>query len=854
LGTRAQESRMSEGLGGLGSEAPSGQASRPSGWRERVEVWFEGWGRFVCRQRWWVVGLSIVATVFCASFLPQITMDNSTESFLLPSDPAVVTYNAFRDEFARDDRLIIAIEGGEIFEARFLERLRALHRAIEEEVPYLDEVDSLLNARVTRGEGDVLVVGDLLEDWPETAADIARVREIALANPLYVNSLLSADGRLTTISIKPQTYSSEGVAFDPLGEFGAVAPDVPYLTAPESTELVVVLKELLARHEARGFEFHLAGALAMTDRLNNGIVDDLSRIVPMVICAMALLLALLFRRIGGVVLPLVTVVLPLINTLGIMVLLGIPGSTAIQILPIFLLTVGVCDAVHILTIAYRLRAEGASQEDAIARAVGHSGLAVVMTSLTTAAGMASFASAEMASVMHLGILAPIGITLALLFTLTLLPALLFIFPMATGVREGRSKAPRLDDLLVAAGSFALRSPWRVLFPTLLFIILMGLGAAQATFSHDSMRWFYEDDPTRVDFEVIDTALGGSVSVDVLIEAREPGGLYEPDLLRRIERIMKQAPRAATHPVEVGATTSIVDVVKEIHQALSGGDPAARQIPATRGAVAQELLLFEQSGSDDMAELVDSEYQRARINIRVPFVDATYFVGFVQKLDALVARELDGTADYRVTGLLALLTSILVAVIDSMARSYMMALGVITPLMMLLVGSLRRGFVSMFPNLIPVLAAVGLMGWLGVYLDSTTMMVGAMIIGLAVDDTIHFMHKFQRYFDETGDFEGAIHETLRTTGSALLVTTLVISAGFAMFMLAGMSNARAFGYVASFACIVAFISDLLVCPALLSLLQRHTTSLRPRAQGSITTLRDSESLPANAKASAADSRG
>ena len=112
----------------------------------------------------------------------------------------------------------------------------------------------------------------------------------------------------------------------------------------------------------------------------------------------------------------------------------------------------------------------------------------------------------------------------------------------------------------------------------------------------------------------------------------------------------------------------------------------------------------------------------------------------------------------------------------MARSYMIALLVITPLMMLLLGSLRRGLVSMFPNLIPVLAAVGVMGWTGTYLDSTTMMVGAMIIGLAVDDTIHFMHKFQRYFDELGDFEAAIHETLRTTGVALLVTTLVISAG------------------------------------------------------------------------------
>jgi len=135
-----------------------------------------------------------------------------------------------------------------------------------------------------------------------------------------------------------------------------------------------------------------------------------------------------------------------------------------------------------------------------------------------------------------------------------------------------------------------------------------------------------------------------------------------------------------------------------------------------------------------------------------------------------------------------------------------------------------------------------------------MMVGAMIIGLAVDDTIHFMHKFQRYYEASGDFEASIHETLRTTGSALLVTTLVITSGFLMFTLAGMANSRAFGYAASFACVIAFLADLLICPALLSLLLRSPRHPRGDAENaryaSITTFRDASSLSARAKASAA----
>ena len=196
---------------------------------------------------------------------------------------------------------------------------------------------------------------------------------------------------------------------------------------------------------------------------------------------------------------------------------------------------------------------------------------------------------------------------------------------------------------------------------------------------------------------------------------------------------------------------------------------------------------------------------------MPFEDAIYFGKLIEDLDRLAERRLEGQADHSMTGLLMLLNQMMVSVIHSMTKSYAYAIVVITPLMMLLVGSLRRGLVSMVPNLLPVLATVGMMGWLGIPLDSTTMLIGAMVIGLAVDDTIHFMHKFQRYFDDLRDFEGAVRETLRTSGSALLFTSLVLAGGFGVFTLSEMANSRAFGMLASFAALVAFTADLLIAP-------------------------------------------
>ena len=399
------------------TQTPPGAGSAGTvSWQARVESAFEQWGRVVIRHRWPALISSLLVTGWLLSYLPGLVVDNSTESFLLPDDPAVIGYNASRDQFGRDDRILVAISAPDLFAVDFLERLRALHDAIEEEVPYVEHVDSLLNARVTRGDEAGLIVEELVEEWPTPLAELERKRAFAYANPVYENTLISSDRGLTSISITPSTYSAVESPGDELGGFEetdiaaeaaangdskSAATGPVYLTALESDELMVKLFEIVSRFEDDDFEIHVAGAIPMTHRINVGMMRDLSTMMPLTLLLMTIVLALLFRRVGGVVLPLAIVVLSLTATIGTMIFLGIPGSTAVQILPVFLLTVGVCDAVHILALAYRYRMEGRGKEDSIALAMGHAGLAVLMTSITTAAGMASFITAEMAAVMHL---------------------------------------------------------------------------------------------------------------------------------------------------------------------------------------------------------------------------------------------------------------------------------------------------------------------------------------------------------------------------------------------------------------------------------------------------------------------
>lgn len=810
-----------------------GAPAAERGWRGRVETAFERWGYFVVRHRFAALILSTAVTAWLTSFLPQLVVDNSTESFLLGDSPAVLEYNAFRAQFGRDDKIVVAVEAPEIFSLEFLERLRALHRAVETEVTFVDEVESLINARFTRGEGGELVVGELLDDWPENAADLAVFEERVRSNPLYVNNLISADARVTALAVTPSTYSAESPEASDLGGFADAAGQdeaAPvYLKAAEGDRVMADLYEVIDRFDASDFRIHVAGALPMTYRINQGMTRDFSIFLPVTLALMSLVLALLFRRIGGVLLPLMVVVLSLVATLGIMIALGIPGSTAVQILPVFLLTVGVCDAVHILAIVYRLRMEGVSGDESVAKALAHSGLAVLMTSVTTSAGMISFVTAEMGAVRDLGVLAPIGVGLAFVYTMVLLPALIAIFPMPPPRRGGMARGVfPFESFLVSAGSFSVRHPWRILVPATGLIVIAVLGALQIQFSHNGLRWFPEDDRVRNDFLAIDARLGGSITMDVLIDTREPGGLYEPAFLADLDRASQEIAEAAREPIVVANTLSILDIVEETHQALNENRPEMRRIPETREAVAQELLLFENSGSDDTEELVDSEFRLTRLNVRIPFVDALLFPEFVAEVEALLARRFEGRVDYQVTGLMALLASIFDAVIVSMGRSYVFAIAVITPLMMLLLGSLRRGLVSMVPNLLPIVAVLAVMGWTATPIDTTTMLIGAMVIGIAVDDTIHFMHKFHRYFEETGDLELAVRETLRTTGSALLFTSLVLMAGFSIFGLSEMANIRTFGLLSAFAAGVAFLSDLLIAPALLAVVEGRRSRSREAA--------------------------
>jgi predicted RND superfamily exporter protein len=807
--------------------------------RGRIEVSFVRWARLIVRRRWLALFACILATALLGARLPDFRVDNSDETFLHGDDPERVRYDRFREQFDREDRVLVVLGPPRIFDLPFLEKLRALHRDIERDVPYVAEVTSLINARNTRGEGDELIVEDLTEDWPENESDVSALRARALANPLYVDVLLSQDERYTIVSLKPFTYSTLGPEDDALAGFDdepggdADTDRPPYLTDREGYELIDELRRVLARHADPSIEVHVVGGPTFDYVMMRALQRDATVFMSFATVVIALLLYLLFRRASAVILPIAVVSSAMTGSMGFMVWLDIPFSITINMLPAFLMVVGVCDSIHILAIFYRQLGAGRSRDDAIADALGHSGLAVVMTSVTTAAGLLSFRLADLAPIAQLGILAPAGVMLAMMYTLVMLPALLAIAPLRAGAgRRGASARRVVDGVLVRVGDASTRHPGRVLAVGAA-IVLLGLpGLLRLRFSHDGMNWFPDEEPRKIALRLVDREFNGASSLEVLVHTGEENGLYEPDVLQRIERLMRHSETLQVDGHQVGKAMSIVDVVKETHQALNENRPRFYALPGERRLIAQELLLFENSGSDDLEEVTDTQFQVARVTVRTAWVDAIAYVPFLEEVEARFREILGPELEFELTGGSVLFTRIFEGVIYSMARSYAFALLVITPLMILLIGNLKRGLVAMIPNLVPIYLVLAFMGWTDIPLDASTLLIGGVIIGLAVDDTIHFMHKFGRYYEESGDASRAVRQTLATTGSALFFTSLVLTLGFAVFLPSYMQNTYWFGALACLGTVAAFLADVLLAPALMVLIsgaprtRRDTTAATP----------------------------
>jgi len=699
-------------------------------------------------------------------------------------------------------------------------------------------VQSLVNVTTTRGEEDQLIVEELMEDFPEDEAARAVFRERALGDPFYRNQLVSEDGKLMALIARPVAWidPSDSGEEDLLGfdedsdESGAETTETADLNSEggtrilsfeEKVEFAQVLAGVSQRFNRDNFRIYEGGTIVMERVIMEEMMENMPRFTAMAIGLIAVLLFSVFRRVVGVLLPLLTVILALLGTFGAMSAFGEPITIVSQVLPSFLLAVSVGYAVHLLAIFFQHFNRSGDKHAAIVHAMGHSGLAIFITSLTTAGGLLSFSGAPMDPIAGLGRFGAFGVLMAVFLTLTLLPALLSRLPIKPKARLDSQQATRSERLLDGIGQFAVRRPWLVLGASAALALGALTAALDLTFSHDPVKWLPENSEVRISSDAINVEMKGAVIAELVVDTQRENGIKAPELMAKLERFNREIETLELGPVAMGKSTSIADMLKQIHQALNENRPEAYAIPDDADLIAQELLLFENSGADDLERMADVDYTQARVTMKMPWIDANAYVPVLAAIEAQAQEIFGSGVTLELTGLLTLLARTIDLMMVSMSESYLIAGTVITVLMMIVLANWKLGLWSMIPNFLPILLGLGLMRLLELPLDAMSILVGSIALGLAVDDTIHFLHNFRRYHAETGNVAESVRLTLTTTGRAMLFTTVVLSCGFYTYLVADLNNLFSFGLVTGTTIIFALLGDLLLAPALMTVLYRNS---------------------------------
>ena len=793
--------------------------------KAKIEQQFENLAHVLYRNPLKTLFLIFVLIGALASQIPKITVDTSSEGMLHQDDPGLLEYNAYRDQFGGSTIILIGIKSPKIFTPEFFEYLENFHEDLENEVPFLNKVTSLVNIRNTRGEGDTLYADGLIQDWKNKSINIDKLKELALNNTLYQNSMISEDGNLVAILIETDASVTDDMD-DQEDILSGFAEDGTSNEAPESKKryfsekdneaVISAIDRVIARYQNKQAAVALTGRPVAMNTFNICLKKDMRLQLLVAIFLVAIFLKLLFNRLSGLILPFVPVFSALLSTLGMMALFDKPITLFSAILPSFLMAVGVAASIHILAIFYRHFHQDGSKDASIVYAFGHSGLALVLTSLTTAAGLLSFSFSELSALGAMGIYSAAGVMFALFYTFTMLPAIIALVPLKRikTVRMNK-RVVLMDNVLLFFADFSTSHPRKILMVSALIFIVSAAGVYMMKFSHNMLKYFPDSMSIKQDTEMIDKELKGTLVLRVVADTKKENGLYEPEVLNNIEKFIHNIEKIKDRELFVGKVISINNILKETNKALHGNDPAYYSIPQDRKMIAQEFLLFENTGSDDLEEIVDTQFSKTNITVKIPFIDYAIISDFLSRLTDEFNRVFQGSADITITGIPALMGRTIPLAQKSMAVSYAIALVVISFMMIFLLGSLRFGLLSMIPNLFPIMVIMGFMGYAGVPIDLSALMIGSIAIGLVVDDTMHFMYNFQKYYALSGNVKHAVRETMLGTGRAMLITSLVLSSFFFSVMLGSLKNSSIFGFYTGQVILIALLADFILLPALLT---------------------------------------
>lgn len=747
--------------------------------------------RFALNHPIWVILLTVVLVFTATSGAKNLVFKSDYRVFFSEENPQLTAFESMQKIYSKTDNVafVIAPANGKVFTP---ETLSAVHKLTEAswQVPFSSRVDSITNFQHTWSEEDDMIVEDLVLD-PEllTAADMPRLKEIALAEPLLLNSTISPDAHVTIVNV---TVQLPGI--DPVAE------------VPQVVSKVREMREQFLS-ENPDMQVYLSGLVMMNNSFAESSLKDNATLVPIMFGVVILGMILLLRTFSGTFATLMVIIFTITSTMGLAGWTGFFLTPPSASTPIMVLTLAVADCVHILTtMRYEMR-QGVTKNKAIADSLRINFQPILLTSVTTAIGFLSLNFSDSPPFRDLGNMVAVGVMLAFVFSMTVFPAMLRLLPIKIAKTEENS-----SDVMHKLSEFVIKKR-RILLPSMsVIMIAVVMLMPQNKLNDDFVKYFDETVPFRQATDFMQANMSGMTTMEIAVKSGEASGINAPAFLNTVGDLTDWL-RAQP---ETDHVSSLSDTIKRLNKNMHSDDPEYYALPSDRELAAQYLLLYEMSlpYGLDLNNQLNVDKSATRVVATLKNLTSIEQIGMEQRVNNWFAENAP-QFEVEIASPTLMFAHIGQRNIVSMLIGTSVALVLISILLGFALRSVKFGLISLVPNLAPAAMGFGVWYLVDGQVGLALSVVAGMTLGIVVDDTVHFLSKYLHARRDRGkDSAAAVSYAFSSVGSALWITTFVLVAGFMVLAQSTFKLNADMGLLTGITILIALVVDFLFLPALL----------------------------------------
>ena len=748
----------------------------------------------------------LLAIVLLMGKVTSLEFNSDMEQFLPEGEPDTEYYETFFKETFGSDVLSIVVvkpKSGDVFTTETLALIEELTEAFGA-LDGVTQVKSLTTEHIIKGEDDFVNTNKLIMEIPDDPESLALIRENALGNDSFLGYIVSKDG--TTAAINIYTDKPKGdQEFD--------------------DRFVGSVNEIIDKHKDRWTIYFVGAPLASSTMLAS-IKKDQMTVNPAMLGVIVVFLLLAYRSFIAVLLPLLTSGLSVAAAFGFLSLMNYPITPYIALVPGLILVVGSTEDMHILSMYFHKLRQGLSKNEAIMAAAMESALPITLTSFTTIIGFGSLALNETTIVRQFGIGMAFGLLANYVATLIIIPAALRFFKIpkiiSKDISGGQARKHLLGSVLdwIVKANQDHRATIALITGVILIASLVGMFKVEV--DNDYMSFLREETTFKQDLKRLNQDLSGMNVFNIIVETEGDEDALEPDVLRKIADLQKYMDGLGFFD----KTVSIADHVKMMNREWNEGREEMDVVPDSKPAIMQYLLLLDY---DTVADYLDSGRKNARVLVIHNISSSSELARALSGVKKYIEKNLKNYVkegqvkdlSIKFTSMDYLIKNSADTIVQGQVKSLALALVIILVLMTIVFMSIKGGLIAIVANMIPIVVNFGIMGWFGISLNTSTCMVALIALGIAIDDTIHFMVRYQKELRLTNDQRQAMANAIKTEGEPVMFTSLALALGFVTVMLSDFAPSGQFGLLSALVMIYALLTDIFVNPVILISVQLIT---------------------------------